>query len=79
MFIEKSLEQRAESRQFFKSLFTIVGPIALQNLISAAVGSADVIMLGKVGQDAIAAVNLASNIQFILFLFFIGLLFWRFF
>ena len=49
MFIEKSLEQRAESRQFFKSLFTIVGPIALQNLISAAVGSADVVMLGYVG------------------------------
>ncbi|MBB5225038.1 MATE family efflux transporter [Treponema ruminis] len=73
MFIEKSLEQRAESRQFFKSLFTIVGPIALQNLISAAVGSADVVMLGYVGQDAIAAVNLASYIQFILFLFFIGL------
>ncbi|MBR0124732.1 MAG: MATE family efflux transporter, partial [Treponema sp.] len=73
MGFEKSLDQREESRNFFKSLFTIVGPIALQNLISAAVGSADVIMLGKVGQDAIAAVNLASYIQFILFLFFIGL------
>lgn len=73
MFFGKTLEQRAESRQFFKSLFTIVGPIALQNLISAAVGSADVVMLGYVGQDAIAAVNLASYIQFILFLFFIGL------
>ena len=73
MSFEKSLEQREESRNFFKSLFTIVGPIALQNLISAAVGSADVMMLGYVGQDAIAAVNLASNIQFILFLFFIGL------
>ncbi|MBP5697546.1 MAG: polysaccharide biosynthesis C-terminal domain-containing protein [Treponema sp.] len=73
MSFEKSLEQREESRNFFKLLFTIVGPIALQNLISAAVGSADVIMLGYVGQDAIAAVNLASNIQFILFLFFIGL------
>ena len=30
-------------------------------------------MLGYVGQDAIAAVNLASYVQFILFLFFIGL------
>lgn len=73
MLIEKSLEMKKESRQFYKSLFTIVGPIALQNLISAAVGSADVIMLGYVGQDAIAAVNLASYVQFILFLFFIGL------
>lgn len=73
MFIEKSVEMRKESRDFYKSLFTIVGPIALQNLISAAVGSADVVMLGYVGQNAIAAVNLASYVQFILFLFFIGL------
>ena len=73
MFTEKSVEMRKESRDFYKSLFTIVGPIALQNLISAAVGSADVVMLGYVGQNAIAAVNLASYVQFILFLFFIGL------
>ena len=70
---EHQKESQAETLQFFKSLFTIVGPIALQNLISAAVGSADVIMLGYVGQDAIAAVNLASYVQFILFLFFVGL------
>ena len=62
-----------ESKLFYKSLFTIVAPIALQNLISAAVSSADVVMLGYVGQEAIAAVNLASYVQFILFLFFIGL------
>ena len=73
MFMGKSSELREESRQFYRSLFTIVAPIALQNLISAAVSSADVIMLGFVGQNAIAAVNLASYIQFILFLFFIGL------
>lgn len=66
-------ERQKENRQFYKSLFTIVGPIAIQNLISAAVSSADVVMLGYVGQNAIAAVNLASYIQFILFLFFIGL------
>ena len=72
MFV-KSFEQKEESRQFYRSLFTIVGPIALQNLISAAVGSVDVVMLGYVGQNAIAAVNLASYVQFILFLFFIGL------
>ncbi len=77
MRLEKNLAEREknwdESRKFYKSLFTIVGPIAFQNLISAAVSSADVIMLGYVGQNAIAAVNLASYVQFILFLFFIGL------
>lgn len=63
----------SEARDFYKSLFTIVGPIALQNLFSAAVSSADVIMLGFVGQTAIAASSLANYIQFVLFLFFTGL------
>ena len=60
-------------KAFYKSLFVLVWPITLQNFISAAVGSADVIMLGYVGQTALAAVSLASQIQFILFLFFTGL------
>ena len=42
-----------EAKNFYKSLFNVVGPIALQNLISAAVSSVDVIMLGYVGQTAI--------------------------
>lgn len=63
----------SEAKNFYKSLFTIVGPIAIQNLISAAVGSADVIMLGYVGQTAIAATSLANYVQFIMFLFYTGL------
>ena len=62
-----------ETRIFYKSLFKIVLPITLQNLISAAVNSADVIMLSKVGQTSIAAVSLAGQVQFVLLLFFVGL------
>lgn len=62
-----------ESKSFYKSLFHVVGPIAIQNLISAAVGSADVIMLGYVGQTAIAASSLAGNILFILIMIATGL------
>ncbi len=58
---------------FYRSLFTLVGPIALQNLITAAVSSADVIMLGYVGQTALAAASLAGQIQFVLMLFFTGI------
>ena len=36
-------------------------PIIIQNLLSAAVNSADVIMLNYVGQSAISAVSLAAN------------------
>lgn len=55
-----------EAKTFYKSLINVVGPIAIQNLIAAAVSSADVIMLGFVGQTAIAASSLAGNIQFML-------------
>ena len=62
-----------EAKDFYKSLFKVVGPIALQNLISAAVSSVDVIMLGYVGQTAIAASSLAGQIIFILFMITVGL------
>jgi len=62
-----------EAKDFYKSLFNVVGPIAVQNLIAAAVGSADVIMLGYVGQTAIAASSLAGNILFILIMVATGL------
>ena len=63
----------SEAKSFYKSLFHIVGPIALQNLISATVSSIDVIMLGYVGQTAIAASSLAGQIFFILIMITIGL------
>ena len=62
-----------EKKQFYHDLSVIVGPIALQNLITAAVGSADVIMLGYVGQTALAASSLAGQIMFVLMLFFTGI------
>ena len=57
-----------EAKIFYKDLRHVVTPMAIQNLISAAVNSADVIMLGFVGQTAIAASALAGNIPFILFM-----------
>ena len=62
-----------EAKSFYKSLTHVVGPMALQNLISAAVNSADIIMLGYVGQTAIAATSLAGNVAFILFMISTGL------
>ena len=48
-------------------------PIIIQNLLSAAVNSADVIMLNYVGQSAISAVSLAANYSNILFMVYYGL------
>ncbi|NCB93592.1 MAG: MATE family efflux transporter [Clostridia bacterium] len=58
---------------FYRSLFRLVLPIAVQNLISTAVSSADVIMVGYVGQDALSSVSLANQIQFILTLVYSGI------
>lgn len=54
-------------------LLRLAVPIVIQNILSAAVGSTDVIMLNFVSQDAISAVSLASQVGTILFMFFYGL------
>jgi putative MATE family efflux protein len=72
---EKELtdEDRLEVRNFLGALLKLSLPIAFQSLISAAVSSADVFMLARVGQDALSAVSLASQTTFVLTLFYFGL------
>lgn len=50
---------------FNKKLISLTLPISLQSLMLALVAAADAIMLGKINQDAMAAVSLATQIQFI--------------
>lgn len=58
---------------FYRQIFKLVLPIVIQNLLSAAVNSADVIMLNYVGQSSISAVSLASQYASVLFMVFYGL------
>lgn len=67
------LNSRQEKRSFYQMIFFLVLPIALQNLINTAVSSADVIMLNYVGQEALAAVSLATQVTFVLNLFYFGI------
>ena len=60
-------------KAFYKSLFALVIPIAIQNLITSAVNSADVFMLGFVGQAELSAVSLANQVQFLLSGLFFGI------
>lgn len=62
-----------DSKQFYKSLASLVIPITIQNLITSAVNSADVFMLGFVGQSALSAVSLANQVQFLLSGIFYGI------
>lgn len=58
---------------FYSQIFKLVLPIVIQNLLSATVSSADVVMLNYVGQSSISAVSLASQYANILFMVFYGL------
>ena len=50
---------------FYGKLWKLTVPIAVQSLMLASVAAADAIMLGRVEQNAMAAVSLATQIQFI--------------
>ena len=54
-----------KASMFNKNLFSVAFPAVVQNLMLALVAAADAIMLGKVSQDAMAAVSLATQIQFV--------------
>lgn len=58
---------------FYSQIFKLLLPIVLQNLLSAAVTSADVVMLNYVGQSSISAVSLASQYANVLYMVYYGL------
>ena len=64
--------QRIE-RATYSRIAKLTVPIILQNLLSAAVNSADVVMLNYIGQEHISAVSLAAQYATILFMVLYGL------
>lgn len=67
------LQDHTQKNTFYSRIFKLVLPIIIQNLLSSAVSSADVVMLNYVGQSSISAVSLASQYANILFMVFYGL------
>ncbi len=60
-------------KEFLKIVFGLAFPIALQNLINTAVTTADVVMLGKVGETALSSGSLAGQVQFVMSLMIFGM------
>ena len=58
-------EALIHKKEFYKTLSRLALPIALQSLMLAAVAAGDALMLGKVAQNEMTAVSLATQIQFI--------------
>ena len=59
-----------EKKEFNKQLMGLAVPLALQNLLTSLVGASDALMLGRLTQDAIAAVSLANQVAFVMSLFY---------
>ena len=58
---------------FYRNVFALIIPMALQNLINVGVTAVDVMMLGRVGEKVLSGSSLAGQIQFIMMLIFFGI------
>ena len=67
------IEVMEKTRNYRDQIIKLTIPIVLQNLLTVAVNSADVVMLNYVGQSHISAVSLAAQYASVLFMFFYGL------
>jgi len=59
-------------KEFLSKLLLLAFPIMLQNLLVSSVSFIDTVMIGMVGEEAIAAVGLANQMFFLITLFFFG-------
>jgi putative MATE family efflux protein len=64
---------RLPDRIFWKSLLRIAIPVIIQNFVTSFLNMIDIIMVGQLGETAVAGVGLANQIPFILTLFFFGI------
>ena len=63
-----------DKKRFNRELWVLALPIALQSLLLASVAAADALMLGRLAQNEMTAVSLATQIQFVqnMFLFYVA-------
>lgn len=62
-----------KDKEFYKMITSIALPIALQNLITFAVGMLDSIMIGRLGQTPLAGVTLANQFFYIFMILIFGI------
>ena len=60
-------------REFFRDMLALAIPVAFQQLITASLNMIDVLMVGQLGETAVAALGLANQIFFLLILFLFGI------
>lgn len=60
---------QTEQKIFYRKLKTLAIPMTIQQLMTALVSVSDAVMLGILSQDALSAVSLAGQVQFVYSLF----------
>ena len=61
----ETMTTKINNRIFYKRLWELAIPISLQSLMLALVAAFDALMLGRVAQEEMTAVSLATQIQFV--------------
>ena len=61
------------NKDVVRNVIALSMPIAIQNVFSTTVSSADVLMAGTIRQDSLSAVSLAGQVTFVLNLILLGL------
>ena len=59
------MQTAIDNKTFYKKLWKLALPISFQSLMLAAVAAGDALMLGRVAQEEMTAVSLATQIQFV--------------
>ncbi len=62
-----------QDKKFLRSMLGLAVPVAFQQFISAGVNMIDVLMVGQLGESAIAALGLANQLFFLLIIFLFGI------
>lgn len=64
---------KREDKLFYKKIWKIGMPIAMQNFLQSALNMIDVLMVGKLGETAISSVGIANQLFFLLILISFGI------
>ena len=63
--LSSTISMYKKDKEFYKRLFIIAMPIALQNLITSSLNMLDTMMIGKVGELELASVGIANQYYFL--------------
>jgi putative MATE family efflux protein len=72
VIVRLARRQLLSDRAFYVSLLTLSLPIIAQQLVMNALNAVDVLMIGQLGDTAVAAVGLANQVFFLMSLFLFG-------